>query len=351
MRCENAGRSDASLRFYEQAATEARTAAKAGGEHARQAWADLAWITGNWADALLMIGDLDASRERNLESAEASRQAGWPAVHVIASEVEALRIDIMQGRAAEALPQVEERLAQVEDWWQRHRSGQPVPEAPDFEYLARLVISALDIAKDADRALNDWESALRRTDAVLEVKRALHRPAEDIANTRMNRAVALGRLGRFGEAKAELEECLQVFQNDPAGEQWCSAALAILFFEQGDVTQAIAQERRALALCEQLPDPRDRAISHHNLANYLERSGNPSALAESSRHQLAALVYRLVSGLGQDLQTSLHNYAVRFRRANATGHPAGRAPRGRSPRRPRLPPTEGMAPPTTGRRG
>ena len=98
-------------------------------------------------------------------------------------------------------------------------------------------------------------------------------------------------------------------------------SLASLFDEQGDVRQAITQERRALALCEQLPDPRDRAISHHNLAIYLERSGTPSALAESSRHQLAALVYRLVSGLGQDLQTSLHNYAIGFRRAHAAGTP------------------------------
>ena len=94
-----------------------------------------------------------------------------------------------------------------------------------------------------------------------------------------------------------------------------------LFHEQGDVPQAIVQERRALALREQLPDPSDRAISHTNLANYLERSGTPSALAESSRHQLAALVYRLVSGLGQDLQTSLHNYTILFRRANAAGTP------------------------------
>ena len=101
-----------------------------------------------------------------------------------------------------------------------------MPEAPDFEYLARLVISALDIAKDADRALNDWELALGRTDAVLEVKRALHRPAEDIANTRMNRAVALGRLGRFDEAKAELEECLQVVQNDPASREMVLSSLA-----------------------------------------------------------------------------------------------------------------------------
>ena len=137
----------------------------------------------------------------------------------------------------------------------------------------------------------------------------------------MNRAVELGRLGRFGEAKAELEECLQVFQNDPAMRARVLSSLAELFDEQGDVPQAIVQERRALALREQLPDPSDRAISHHNLANYLERSGTPSALAESSRHQLAALVYRLVSGLGQDLQTSLHNYAVRFRRAHAAGTP------------------------------
>ena len=86
---------------------------------------------------------------------------------------------------------------------------------------------ALDIAKDADRALNDWESALRRTDAVLEVKRGLKRPAEDIARNRMNRAVALVRLGRFGEAKVELEECLQVFQNDPAMRAMVLGSLAI----------------------------------------------------------------------------------------------------------------------------
>jgi len=317
----SAGHPDASLRFFEQGATQARTAAEAGGEDERQAWSDLAVITGNWAISLRMIGALDASRQRLLESAEAHKKAGSPAVYVIGRELEALRIDIMQGRAAEVMPQVEARLAQVEEWWQRHRSGQPVPEAPDPEDLARTLIGALDIAEDADRALNDWESALGRTDAVLDVKRALQRPAEDIARTRINRAVALGRLRRFGEAKVELEEGLQVFQNDPAMRVKVLGSLADLFDEQGDVPQAIVQERRALAIREQLPDPSDRAGSHYNLALYLERSGTPSALAESSRHQLAALVYRLVSGLGQDLQASLHNYTIHFRRANAAGSP------------------------------
>jgi tetratricopeptide (TPR) repeat protein len=196
-----------------------------------------------------------------------------------------------------------------------------VPEAPDPEPLARALLSALDIAQDAHFAQEDWEPALRYSDAILEVKQVLKRPAEDIALTRKNRANVLMELGRFGEAKADLEVCLQVFQNDPANRASVLNALAILFDKQGDVPQAILQQRRVLALDEQSPSPRDRAGSHYNLALYLERSGTPSALAESPRHQLAALIYQLVIGPGQDLQTSLHNYVILFRRAQSTGTP------------------------------
>lgn len=318
------GRPDLSLSFYEQAAAQARAVAESATTErgaARQAWADLGAITGNWANALVDTGNLDAARQRLVESVEARKNAGRPAVDVIGMELEALRIDIMQGRHAEALPQVETRLARIEQWWRQHRTGQSVPEALDPAFLARAYISALDVACDAHFAAQDWEAALPRLDAILAVKRALERPAEDIAVTRMNRANVLGRLGRFGEAQAELEACLQINQHDPVQSQRIRSALADLFAKQGDVTQAIAQERRALVLCEQLPDPSDRAISHNNLAIYLERSGTPAALSESPRHQLAALVYLLVAGLGQDMQNSLHNYGVRFRRAHEAGTP------------------------------
>ena len=318
---DNAGRHDVSLPFFEQAATQARTAAEAGGENARQAWADVAIITGNWAGALVLTGDLDSSRQRHLDSAEASRKAGRAAIDVIGSELEVLRIDIMRGQAAEALPQVEARLAKVQARWQQHRAGQSVPDAPDPEDLARALISALNVATEAHVAQEDWEPALHRIDTGLHVKRALERPAEDIAGTRMNRANVLGRLGRFGEAKAELEACLQVFQNDPTRSAAVLSSLADLFDRQGDVGQAIIQQRRALALREQLPDPSDRATSHNNLALYLQRGGTPSDLAESPRHRLADLVYCLVAGLGQHLQTSLWNYAIDFRRAQNEGVP------------------------------
>jgi tetratricopeptide (TPR) repeat protein len=153
-----------------------------------------------------------------------------------------------------------------------------VPEAPNAEVLARAYISALDIAREAHFARQDWAVALRCLDDTLAAKRALQRPAEDLAATRMNRAVVLGRLGRFGEAQRELEACLQLFRDDPAQSARVLGSLADLFDKQGDVRQAIAQVRRALALCEQLPDPLDRAYSHGNLAIYLERRGTPAEL-------------------------------------------------------------------------
>jgi tetratricopeptide (TPR) repeat protein len=313
------GRSDASLPYYEQAVAHARVAAEAGGENAHQAWAELGWIVGNWANALGDVGDLDTARHRHLESADASKKASLPAMYILSRELEALRIDIMQGHAKEALPQVETRLGQVEAWWQQHRAGQSVPEAPNPEDLARAFITALDVAREAHCAQKDYQPALCRIEATLKAKQMLKRPVEDIAKDRGNRAIALGKLGRFSEAKAELEACLQVFQNDPAGSARTRSALAALFDAQDDVSQAITQERRALALREQLPDSEARASSHGSLANYLERIGTPSARAESSRHRLAALIYFLVSEIGQHLQTLLDNYSIDFRRAHAAG--------------------------------
>jgi len=319
---DHSGRSDLSLTFFEQAATQAHTAAEAGGDAARRAWSDLGWITGNWAIALMNVGQLDAARQRHLESAEAKRTAGRPEVEVIGSELEALRIDIMQGRVTEALPQIEARLAQVEGWWQQHRAGQPVPQAPNAEALARTFIGTLDIiANDAYRAQKDWAAALGKTEAILAIKQALQRPTEDIAGDRMNRAVYLGQLRRFGEAQAELEACLEIFQQNPTQKARVLSSLAKLFDDQGDLPQAIAQGRRALALCEQLPDPDDRAISHGSLALYLKRRGRLEDAAESSLHQLAALVYRLVSGLRESLKFSRDNYIFDFCNAQATGTP------------------------------
>lgn len=325
---DQAGRHDFSLPFFEQAAALARTATKMGGPSAIQAWSDLAMITGNWASPLLKIGMFGAARACLLESADASRNAGRPSVDVIACELEALRIDIVHGGIDPLLAQdvnalgaqIEMRLTQIETWWQLHLTGQAIPQAPDAEQLARALISALDVAREADMAREKWESALGRLETALEIKHALQRPAEDVGATRMNRATVLMRLpGRWAEAKVELEICLQLFQNIPIMRAKALHSLSSIFARQNDMDQAISLQRRALALSEQCPVPTDRASSHNNLANYLERRGTDVDITESSCHVLAALLYRLAMGHAQHLQTSFHNYTARFRSARASG--------------------------------
>jgi hypothetical protein len=89
--------------------------------------------------------------------------------------------------------------------------------------------------------------------------------------------------------------------------------------ERIDLPGAIARDRRALARRERATDPAHRATSHLSLADALERTAIPAAVAESQRHRLAALVYQLVAGLGEPLQLTLAGYATRFRRAGAAG--------------------------------
>lgn len=316
----NAGQPDASLPIYAQAALQARSIAETGSDGSRSAWSDFATITGNWAIAFCEVGNFDAARQCHHDSAEAERQAGSPAINVICSELEALRIDIMQGKLDAAAPEIEARLMQVETWWEQHRAGQSVPEAPKIEFLARVFVGALDIAQEADIARKDRESALLRLDTILKVKHALQRPAEDMGATRMNRANVLIQMpGRLGEAKTELEACLTLLQSRPSGIAKVLSSLANVFSALGDSNQAITQGRRALAIREELPDPVDRAASHNNLSLYLEERDGPLDLAESGRHQLAALLYTIVTGHMQHLQTAFDNYVIGFRYAHNHG--------------------------------
>ena len=135
------GRPDASLPFYEQAAAQARTAAEVGGENGRQAWADVALDHRQLGQTLsVMIGDLDAARQRHLESAEAEKKAGNPAIKVIRSELEALRIDIIQGKVEAGIAgRGGAAGASSKAGGSAFAPTRAVPEASDAESLARAI--------------------------------------------------------------------------------------------------------------------------------------------------------------------------------------------------------------------
>jgi len=306
---DNAGRPDAALPFYEQAAAEAEEAGH---------WSDVGWICQNWAGALGGVGRLDDAKSTYLRSAGAGARAGSPRVNVLASELEALRIDVKQGGAETALPEVESRLQEVRAWWRRHRAGEPVPEAPDPAFLARVLIGGLDVARQANQALERWEACLGVLTEIEETKGASGEGEHELARTRFNRHGPLLRLGRLDEAQRVLESCLAVYRRvgDLPREARALSALADLWDERGDPEQAAGLERQALAVCNRLSDLADRSISHGNLATYLDRLGTAE---EAARHVLAAIAYDFVTGHGQFLATDLRNLAILMRRAAASG--------------------------------
>ncbi|NTU63225.1 MAG: tetratricopeptide repeat protein [Chloroflexi bacterium] len=61
-----------------------------------------------------------------------------------------------------------------------------------------------------------------------------------------------------------LEQCLPIFRdaNDSTNESKVLTALADVWDERGDTAQAADLQRQALAVCNRLPNPSDRAISH-----------------------------------------------------------------------------------------
>lgn len=297
----------------------ARQVAEAGGDEARQAWTDLAWIESNAAQATLRVGKLDDARRLGHQAALAARCSNQPFPIVLGIELEALRVDVLLGQVEQARPEIESRLVQVRHWWVAQRAGQLLPNMPE-ELLDRVYIAALDVAEDMDRARGDLTSALQRVESILEAEIALNWPATKIAETRQNRAILLARLGReFAKAKSDLEACISVFTDDPVNCAVAFSSLAQLYADQGDLLQAVRLEEKALAKRAHLPHPGERAISHHNLAGYLKCLPTPESLAEAPRHQLAALVYLRATGRSEDARISSLSYARDFRRAQASG--------------------------------
>ncbi len=144
--------------------------------------------------------------------------------------------------------------------------------------------------------------------------RTLGEGEHELACTRFNRYFPLLRLGRLGEAQQVLEDCLAVFRrvDDLTNQKKALSALADLWNRRGDITQAVALERQALAVCDRLPDLADRSISHGNLSNYLDDAGETE---ESARHLLARFCYDLLTGHKQLLSTAVARLIDRLRRS------------------------------------
>lgn len=312
---------DASLIWYQLAYADATEEAHKGNFDRTVAVSDLAVIASNWANSLRLCGHLNEARQKQIEAARAHEAAGRPRVFVLGAELEAIRIEILQGNFSSE-GRIRDGLSLLRSWWQAHQSGVPPADAPDLEDLTRTLLGALDITREILVAKESWQEALLTVEESIGLKEALRREQVDIADDRLNRAELRRRIGGRGGlnlAKKELEECRVLFENDPRRLATAEICLAGVCSQQGDTRMAVDQARRSLTRRSQLPQIADRASAHNNLANYLNNHHDSLDHREANLHRLAGLCYVTVLGKGVEIRVASQNFRELFRRAHAAG--------------------------------
>jgi tetratricopeptide (TPR) repeat protein len=206
----------------------------------------------------------------------------------------------------------------------------------------------LEVGFFAARDLERRQEALALLDEDVESKRQRGAGRLEVARTRFNACGSLIRLRRVGEAHELLLECQRTFsqENDLRLLGNVLSARADLEEELGHRAEAVELEEHALRFKYLAGNVAGIAVSHFNLANYLERAGRrPDALL----HRLAAALidFQAESGglastltaLGQDLAeaaapTSFAELcaAVERWRASASASSSRPSPRAPPPR-------------------
>ena len=117
------------------------------------------------------------------------------------------------------------------------------------------------------RPSSEWQQCLDLNAASLASKRARGASAYEIIRFRYNDARPLIELGRLADAERILLETQQAYedQNDIARLQRVLGTRAILESTRGRPQQALELQRTAIRLAYVRPEPRDIAISHHQL--------------------------------------------------------------------------------------
>ncbi|WP_086922024.1 NB-ARC domain-containing protein, partial [Variovorax sp. JS1663] len=215
--------------------------------------------------------------------AEDTRNAGFGPWTQLADESRRLQMLVALGRYDEvreaferlrpqmaALPEVSEVDEAVDPWNVRE--------------------TLLDTGRTAALHSKRYEDALMLSEEIMQSTRVRGAGALELAATHFNDYGPLLELGRLDDARTLLLHCRRVFEaeRDPEGLGKVFSALAELEDKTGAPDKAAGFERWALGYKYQVGDPDGCSISHHNLANYLERSTSesPQALA----HRLAATV-------------------------------------------------------------
>jgi len=225
---------------------------------------------------------------------EDHRRAGYGPWTQLTDEAQRLQILRAMGHNQQVLDAVEDlrnRMATLPD----------PPDQPETVQPWNVRETVLGIGMLAARDLELWQGALDLNAEQVASKRARGAPDREIAFTRFNDYGPLAALGRLGDARTLLLQCREVFQaeHDIAMLGKTLSALADIEDKLGHGQAAIDLEHNALRLEYTAGDIPAIAVSHYNLANYLDRhSTGPNRNSQIWAHQIADAIieYQTSSG-------------------------------------------------------
>jgi hypothetical protein len=235
---------------------------------------------GRLAEALTLAGEM----------AEYTRRAGLGPWTQLIDVITRLQILNAQGRADEVLTEVTRLQQQITELPEQSDQPEATPS-----YNVREGI--LDVGSDAASQLRRWEDALTFNADVVKSMKRRGASALEIARRRFNDYFPLLRLGRIGEARAQLLECRETYEREhnTAGLGKVLSALAVVEDGAGRGQSAIDLERNALRYKYLAGELRAVAVSHDNLGGYLARYA--ADFTQALAHHLAAALLRSLTGM------------------------------------------------------
>lgn len=246
------------------------------------------------SNLLMNTGRLREALDLAAQTAQYTQRAGLGPRNQLSNQAQQLRILGLMGQHRQVLDQIQALREQMDKL---------PPTRADNETAEPWVVreAILSIGFTSAHAIGEWQQCLDLNAAILASERARGASAYEIIRFRYNDTRPLIELGRLADAERILLETQQAYedQNDIARLQQVLTSRAFLEYRRGRPQQALELQRTAIRLAYAQPEPQDIAISHQQLANYLQRTGADRAAARA--HRLAsALLYQL-TGMTHEL--------------------------------------------------
>ncbi|MGB0383668.1 MAG: hypothetical protein ACPGWR_02500, partial [Ardenticatenaceae bacterium] len=259
---------------------------------------------GQLINLLRMMGRYDEALEVAEQMADYTRRAELGPWSQLLTEIQWLQILSTQGHYDQVLQQILALRPQL--------ATLPSPSAANENESAipwNVIDGMLDTGRNAAQQLEKWPTALEFNAELLAYQQKRGANEVSVARTRLNDYFPLLRLRRYAEARALLMHCRTVFEqnHEMANLGKAFTALADLENEVRNRAAAVQFEQSALRYHYQAGESGNRATSHNNLANYLERCGAAANLVLA--HRLASAVIRVQSGAVATLAKTVRKLA------------------------------------------